>query len=372
LSLAVSGVAQAAPPKSAADRVAARSFPSVFQAWNGADNLNEDRLATMARHDLLFHAPDFFGLEWDAGSPGLGTRFIPASVDRANRFRAELLAKNPSMVLLAELRYFEAHRSYLPADHPWWKRKDGRIVPGWEEGGYWKLDFANRDFQNHVAAQAAAVMRSGVVNGIMLDCWQDEDDWVGLLTRIRRAVGDDALILINCNDRIATRSAPLVNGIYVEAYKTETPEDWKRVEAALVFAEANVRRPKINCLETWFRRSRKDEHLLRAATALSMTRSDGYVLFGDPNDLPSPDHAHDWHALWDQSLGRATAPGEVMADKSVRRAFTGGLVVYNPAGNDRVTVAFGTPHRSAATGVTGTTFAVPALDGDLFLQVESE
>jgi hypothetical protein len=301
--LAGGSFARAEPPKSAADRIGGRSFPSVFQAWNAADNLKENRLTTMARHDLLFHAPDFFGLDWDAPSPGLATRFVPASVERAAKFRADLLGRNPNMILLAELRYFEAHKSYLPADHPWWKRKDGKIVAGWEEGGYWKLDFANPEFQKHLAAQAAAVMRSGVVDGIMLDCWQDEDDWVHLLTLLRQTVGDDALILINCNDRIAPRSAGLVNGIYLECYRTKTADDWKRVEAALAFAEEHVRRPKLNCLETWFDRSREDAHLLRATTALSLVRSDGYVLFGDPNDLPSPDHAHDWHALWDEPLG---------------------------------------------------------------------
>jgi hypothetical protein len=184
-------------------------------------------------------------------------------------------------------------------------------------------------------------------------------------------VGDGALILINCNDRVAARSAPLVNGIYLECYRTETADDWKRVETALAFAEEHVRSPKINCLETWFHRSRKeDEHLLRATTALSLVRSDGYVLFGDPNGLPTPDHAHDWHPFWQQSLGRPVGPGEVMPDKSARRAFTGGLAACNLAGTDPVTVTFDTPHRSAATGRTATTFVLPALDGDLYLKVD--
>jgi len=48
--------------KSVGQRVAERTFPSVFQAWSGADNLNgEDAFVTMARHDLAWH-----GVGWES------------------------------------------------------------------------------------------------------------------------------------------------------------------------------------------------------------------------------------------------------------------------------------------------------------------
>src|SRR5262245_57235946 len=61
--------------KPISQRVADRSFPSVFQAWNRAENLKEDSETTTARHDLFWHTPEGFGLQWDAVTPGLATSF---------------------------------------------------------------------------------------------------------------------------------------------------------------------------------------------------------------------------------------------------------------------------------------------------------
>jgi len=42
--------AEPSPSQTAAERIATRSFPSVFQAWNPADNLKgEDKWTTLAR-----------------------------------------------------------------------------------------------------------------------------------------------------------------------------------------------------------------------------------------------------------------------------------------------------------------------------------
>ena len=71
IGLSAAGAAQepvAAEP--VARRIASRTFPSVFQAWNPADNLKEDRVVTEARHDLIFHGEGFFGLRWDNAYPG--------------------------------------------------------------------------------------------------------------------------------------------------------------------------------------------------------------------------------------------------------------------------------------------------------------
>src|ERR1051326_1465358 len=115
---------------SVARRIAARDFPSIFQAWNPADNLKEEAaLTTLARHDLVWHAPSFFGLVWNRNPEGLAEEFTPESVQRAKTKRAQLLARNRQTVLLAEIRYRDAHRSFLPDGHEWWRRDDqGNLV----------------------------------------------------------------------------------------------------------------------------------------------------------------------------------------------------------------------------------------------------
>lgn len=354
---------------SIAHRISSRTFPSVFQAWGEAENLDgEDKWSTVSRHDLVFHSPEFFGLRRNGNYQGLATDFTEDSVTTALGRRAQLLEKNSHLVMLAELRYRDAHSSFLPANHEWWKRKDGKLVMGWAEGGYIQLDFSRPDFRTHVARQAKAIMDTKVLDGIMLDWWGDDNDRLELVKAIRRAIGDKPLILVNANDRRTPRTAPFVNGYFMECYRSRTPEDWRRIAETLQWAEKNLKVPRINCVETWYHESRKDLHLMRATTTLALTLSDGYCLFSDPNSLPTPDHRHDWYEFWDQNLGRPKTAGVVQPDGHVVREFAGGTAVYNPLGNNPVTVQLATAHRQASTGRSGTRFVVPAGDGDIFLR----
>jgi hypothetical protein len=355
-------------PLTLKDRITTRTFPSVFQAWNPADNLKgEDRWTTVARHDLVFHCPEFLGLKWDGQFIGLSSGFVKETLPTARKLRADMLRKNPNAVMLAEIRYRDAHRSYLPEDHAWWKRKDGKLVMGWDEGGYIQLDFANPDFRRQVAVQAKAVVDSGAFDGVMLDWWGDDEDRLALIKEVRAAVGEKALILANANDRKTPKTAAFINGYFMECYKSKTAEDWRQIADTLQWAEKNLREPRINCLETWFHSSRRDLNLMRATTTLTLTLSDGYCLFSDPNPLPTPDHLHDWYDFWDRSLGRPAAKVVSREDGAFQREFEKGVVVYNPMGNRPITVKFADPRRQASTGESGRSFVVPACDGDLFL-----
>ncbi len=361
--------AEPTPVQTAAERIATRKFPSVYQAWNPADNLkDEDRWTTLARHDLVFHAPDFFALKWAGEFQGLSTTFTRDSQESAMRTRKMLLRKNPNLIILAELRYRDAHKSYLTENHTWWKRKDGKPVIGWEEGGYFLLDFSNPAYRSQVAQQAKAVMDSGVFDGLMLDWWEDDEDRLALVKTIRKEIGDTALILVNANDRKTPGTAKFVNGYFMECYKSKTVEDWTQIAETLEWAESNLKEPQINCIETWFHKSRNDLHLMRATTTLSLTLSDGYCLFSDPNPLPTPDHLHDWYEFWNPNLGRPKGTGGRKKDGSIRREFDHGLAVYNPLGNQPVTVNFTEAHTAASSKKSAMTFTVPPEDGELFLK----
>lgn len=105
---------------------------------------------------------------------------------------------------------------------------------------------------------------------------------------------------------------------------------------------------------------------MRAVTTLSLSQSDGYCLFGDPNDLPTPDHLHNWYPFWDKGLGRPLKPGVLRGDGAWEREFAAGTVIYNPAGNPGIKVRFYKPHWSRATGQRGLEHTVNGSDGDLF------
>jgi hypothetical protein len=107
---------------------------------------------------------------------------------------------------------------------------------------------------------------------------------------------------------------------------------------------------------------------MREVTTLSLTHSDGYVLFGDPNPLPTPDHLHDWYPFWDKTLGHPLGPiGQPGPAGSFRREFDGGTAIFNPPDNAPVHIHFSQPRLSRATGKSGVDHDVGSGDGDLFL-----
>jgi hypothetical protein len=354
------------------ERIQGRTFPSVFQAWSPAQNVqDESPLHTVARHDLVFHVPEFFGLRWNQRPTGLADGFTADSITKAKSFRQKLLTLNPNLVLVAEIRYRDAHKSYLPEGHKWWLRNEkGETVPGWDEGGYFCLDFHNPEFRSQVASQAKAAVESGAVDGVMLDWWSDDASRLALIREVRHAIGDKAIILANANDRKTPQTASYINGYFMECYKSKMAKDWQEIADTLAWAEDHLREPRVNCLETWYHQSRDDLNLMRATTTLALTHSDGYCLFSDPNPLPTPDHLHNWYAFWSRSLGKPVARGKAASDGTIRRGFENGTVVYNPMGNKAVSVAFGEDRRSAATGRIAESHELGSPDGGVFLKVK--
>jgi len=374
LSAGVGRNAVAGKERSISERIAGREFPSAFQAWGRADNLRgEDELVTAARHDLLWHGISWYGLVWDKSPAGLGEAFRPESIEKGLRRRKELLELNPNIILIAEIRYRDASRRFLPADHKWWRRdNNGTLVKGWSEGRFIQLDFDNPEYRAHVAQRAKAIVESGVVDGVLLDWCSDDDSRLELVKMVRKAIGDKHLIITNPNDRTTPRTAPYINGYFMECYRSKTPKDWQRIAATLKWAEKNLRPPRVNCLETWFHNSREDLNLMRATTALSLTCSNGYCLFSDPNPLPTGDHRHNWYPFWDNNLGKPTAPGAASPDGTIRRKFANGIVVYNPMGNVAVTITFDETRTSAATAKTSKIHTLKSPDGGIYLKQKAE
>jgi len=356
--------------QSISKRIKGRTFPSVFQAWNRADNLKDEaELTTVARHDLLFHGVGFFGLRWDHQFPGLARQFRKETIPRAMARRKKLLDRNPNLIFLAEIRYRDADKRWFPPGHKWWRRgKDGKAMLGWAEGGHLQMDFSNDTYRRHVAARARAAVATGVVDGVMLDWWRDDDDRLALVKLVRAAVGPDALIMVNPNDRTTPGTAEFINGYFMECCVSRTPAHWKKIARTLAWAEKNLRKPRINCLETWYHKSRNDLHLMRATTTLSLTHSDGYCLFSDPNPLPSGDHLHNWYAFWNKSLGKPKGPGRANSDGSMRREFDSGTVIYNPMGNKPVPVSFSKNRTSLSSGKRARAHQINPCDGDILLQ----
>ena len=218
-------------------------------------------------------------------------------------------------------------------------------------------------------------MATGLFDGLFFDWWfDDQPDRRRLLEAIRDRLPAETLVMVNGNDRTLPNTADLVNGSFMECWQSPDWGNWSQIEETLVWNETNLRKPRINAVSTWYAKSRNELNRMRATTTLVMTRSNGYALFCDPNDLPTPDHQHDWYTFWDEDLGQPIGPGRDYNDGTVRRAFTHGWAVYHRPSNadpeamsKRALVRFDLPHRSSATGRIDTEHALPAADGDLYL-----
>ena len=383
------------------ERLDRRGFPSIFQAWSPVEGTGEGELDAVARHDLYWRTLAAYGLAWDEGTNvvstdargrsfdggyGRATAFAPDGVRAARSRRAALLARNPDMVLLTELRYRDGPPGFLADDaDPWWLRDaSGSRVLGWPEGGSYRLDFRDAEFRAHVVERARTIMATGAVDGLMLDVWNENEGEgfgtarIDLIREVRAAIGEEAILVVNTNESIAPRSAPHVNGLFLETFSPRTAEAWARYRGTMEWAGANLRSPAFTALETWrelagandvSRRDPDDLRQMRATTALSLVASDGFALFADPNSLPLSDHLHDWYDLWDVELGRPAGPAVDLVGGAVRRDYDDGVAVYSPPGGTTGTIDFDRPvtRASRPNAPAATSHDIEPFDGELFL-----
>ena len=143
------------------------------------------------------------------------------------------------------------------------------------------------------------------------------------------------------------------------------------IERTLSWAEENLREPRVNCLEGWGiphepPDSSRNKRFMRVFTTMSLTHSDGYVLYGMNNT-----HQHIWHSFWDADLGRPVGPKARQYQNTEGlfiREFTNGWAVYNRSGSPQ---SIDLPQYT--TGVSSErqniTHLLPDLDGEIYLRV---
>ena len=100
--------------------------------------------------------------------------------------------------------------------------RKGGLSPVGTKAGFCASTFTTPEFRRQVAKQAKAAVVSGAVDGVMLDWWSDDADRLALVKEIRQAIGDNALILCNANDRTTPQTAPYINGYFMECTESRT------------------------------------------------------------------------------------------------------------------------------------------------------
>ena len=364
-------------------RIENREYPSIFNAWSNIINIPalspEDRLTF---YDLYF-AGFMFGMYY-ISIPG-GIVEMAGDIERAKIERDAIRARNPNILFLVGMRHYYAHPGEYPEDSPYWlKNEAGNRVenPNW---GFSWLDYTHPDIIDRTVQRARAVAKCGLYDGIFLDHWNDfprlapyrtleaeREAKNRILKRIRAEVGDDFLILVNTNREKIPRWAEYVNGTFMETGRDYdggyTYAGLSEIESTLLWSEENLREPQINGLEGWGIESEpldspRNKQWMRLFTTMSLTHSDGYVLFvtGIGNAFHthqyeiweghSDEHArgidhnhqhqHYWYDFWDAPLGRPIGGDETKAqfyenrEGLFIREFTNGWAVYNRSGKEQ-------------------------------------
>jgi len=411
------------------DRVDERRYPSIYNTWHDISNRPSwSRQERIAAHDLSFSGayPYGFGIDFHYTDQGVVLR---GPLDRARQRRDELLAMNPNLVFITSVAMRDSRVNKLyPQDFPHWVRDaTGTPVEGWP--GTFLLDFTHPAVQDIIVSHARAISRCGVYDGLFLDWWQEHTTVLDgyrsnaaeqrardvIIRRIREAVGEDFLILVNANRSKPHRAAPYINGLQMETVRDSakgyTYQGLMRIESTMLWAKNTLREPQIVCLEGWSIATETpdptldywatrvvdtrpdtpiNQRWMRLFTTLSLTHSDGYVrfyggyLYAAPNDrtyrygffdtdagqpIGEPQE-HYWFDFWDVDLG--TPVGEIAERYRNHqglfiREFTNGWAVYNRSG---VPQAIQLPEQAMGveSGLKNTLHILPDLDGEIYLK----
>ena len=388
------------------DRIKHRSYPSVFRAWDNV--VGQDHVSELERgmwHDLWF-SPSF-GIEWDITpnmpQPEQATRLADTSgMDMSFGIRRNAQQFNPDTIAIKSILIHERFtEKAFPLDSPFWLRDgNGEIARNHFEMPL--TNFFVPELQKLIVDRILAIERCGAYDGVFLDGFAhngtgfvgrhlydvtDEEImqvWENIFEAVRARTRDDFLILINANDTKPTRYAKYVNGVFMETFKDHPggyTRDWvRKLEDVLTWAENNLREPHINCLQGEGMSIEPPDgpnnlRWMRMFTTLSLTHSNGYVLFTDGKRdlavaLEIPLLAHLWYDFWNTDLGQPVGP-KAQPYKDTEgvfiREFTNGWAVYNRSGKAQV-IEFPENVSSVTSGLTVTKHAVLDLDGDMFLR----
>ena len=406
-------------------RIENREYPSIFQACGDIINLPGVSWGErLPYHDLFFCQPTF-GVKWTQTPDGMKFVVVPENIRRR---RKEISDRNPNMLLLADIHYYASGRYLFPEDSPYWFRDDSGNRVEVQDWNQFVLDFGHPDVQDMVIQQARAIVECGVFDGISLDHWVSapperpgykppyKELEIGrdrIIQGIRKAVGEDFLILVNAADRKIPRHAAYINGIFMETQTgpdgTYSHELLSHIESTLLWAEENLREPQINCLEG--RRVGNEEPMdsprnlqwMRLWTTMSLTHSDGYVLYtmgtghnhshtGDEitfefwpghtdQHAQGKRHAHSknhyWYRFWDANLGRLVGGDETKGqfyesrEGLFIREFTNGWAVYNRSGSEQQ-IEFAETVSGWSSGVEHQRrHTLADLDGEIYLKTET-
>jgi hypothetical protein len=319
------------------------------------------------------------GLEPNREPVGLSDGFTAESVAVAKEKLRQIREINPDALILADLLFYEYMDDWLPEDHPWWLRKDGERQQFWP--GTHRMDWNNAEYRQKVIRQTISLMETGI-DGVFYDNLRNEPEpWVAFLSDLRKAIGDDFLILINAGYDVGTYNFayPYINGIMYESGWSHDRTEWEQTIREMQYSQSLLREPKISLIERfeetrnragWPGDSKRDQKppddpaARRWSLCYTLTIGNFYYLFSD-----NTSHRHDWYPEYDVKIGLPLGEGKRMNAHVWTRNYEMALVIVNlPGANEDYTMEFTEPHWDSLTGESGIKFRIPPGDGRILLK----
>ena len=385
------------PKLSIQERLENRSFPSTFQAWQPTFSFPELSLETReAYHDLIW-SPRF---KLQPREIGDRIELVGPCVE-SEQERAVRINQNPNMIFIKHIFMRDAPIDDYPDDWPYWLRdaSGNRIYD--DKWKTYLVDFTMPGAQDWIVENVLAAAKTGLYDGILLDWWKwwfdenlpmlssppdvyrtlEAEDAAknAILSRIREAVDDDFLILVNPTRHKVPEHAAYINGLFMETLRDYeggyTHEGLAQIEDTLLWAEESLREPQVNCLEGWgvFSEpadSPTNRRWMRVFTTMGLTHSDGYVLYNTGSWLAFHDHDHLWYDFWDADLGQPiSAKAQLYNNREglFIREFTNGWAVYNRSGKPQE-IRLPEQVTGVENGLRNTIHIIPDLDGEIYLK----
>lgn len=397
------------PTPSVEERISTRTFPSVFQAvgpiWiEGIPLLNRYTDPELVpSHDLLLagliHYED---LHFEKST--LGADLILKENAPQER-HAYYHSRNPNFVSLYwwEFISWKPDGALFPDESKYWMTDRGGNRVNLDDHSY--LDIVNPEVQEILIKQGIAIVSCGLFDGFMIDNFaggpgrivsiDDRDSLkasseeieaavIYIFSEIRARVPDDFIIIVNAGASKMESLSELINGSFIEGVREPgryyNYEDLSILENALQWNEANLRYPHVNGLEgagleTEHPNSPNNQKWMRVFTTLTLTHSDGYVLYniGNANTGEGAGKEHAWYDFWDADLGHPIGGNETKAqtyndiDGLFIREFTNGWAVYNRSGTEQE-ISLIAQTTGVASGATSFRHIIADLDGEMYLK----
>ena len=366
------------------ERISNRTFPSVFQIspiWIEGATFSErvENSELVSYHDIVLSLHSYRDLIEDFVTKD--RPFVPDAepeihlhIPKVEALHEYYHSKNPNFVQLFWWDFFVGNvtTDEFPDEPKYWLLDtEGNKIRYAGSSSKFYINFLNPVIQDYIIAGVAAISECGSFDGLMVDNFSrdgkgivdsgitaaSEEEIHGALihifSEIRARVRDDFIIIVNIGSQPNSRLysfTELMNGSFME-YVREVGQPYDlvylmQIEDKLRWNEENLRPPHVNCvegfgLETEHPKGLNNQKWMRVITTLTLTHSDGYVLYNRGQFyIPDTGHHHDhyWYDFWDAPLGRPVGGAETKAqlydnrDGIFIREFTNGWAVYNRSG----------------------------------------